>query len=451
MLTALKYTIVIHTKDISFHYTEGKQVLQNISFDLAKGKTLAIVGASGCGKSTLLRILSGILPYTTNNSLPGTLLVDNQTPDQYRQTGKLAFMFQEATLLPHLTVKENIELPLKIKGSNEPQKGADLLKAVGLEEYATYLPKQLSGGMKTRVALARAFVTEPELLLLDEPFSALDIGWKSDLYKRLVSLFHTTVIIVTHDVQEAILLADEIIVLNRKGSIQTKFTVNTPISISERVNDITRFVNDKAFTELYPALQQAIILEEERQIINNLHITEILDKISRSAGNVEQESLIPGRLLDSARELANKIEVHSVFVDSFAKAKTDRFKYMLLWDILEYNNLSDEAHWKYFNFYSEHLAQFSALSRDWYEAKSDEYFFQYLKGRIETAKGFNQNKKWIYICDLYAVSQLPEVKLYLNEIENGQIAELNFPFAKQVAKQIVTKSKNEKQDSIHLA
>ncbi|MBK8808633.1 MAG: ATP-binding cassette domain-containing protein [Bacteroidales bacterium] len=245
---------MIHAKDISFHYAEGKQVLQNISFDLEKGKTLAIVGASGCGKSTLLRIISGILPCTNSNRLQGTLLVENQTPDQYRQTGKLAFMFQEATLMPHLSVNENIELPLKIKGSNDPQKVADLIKAVGLEEYANYLPKQLSGGMKTRVALARAFVTEPELLLLDEPFSALDIGWKSDLYKRLVSLFHTTVVIVTHDVQEAILLADNIIVLNRKGSLQAKFSVNSTISINDRVHDIAGFVNDKAFQRTIPRL-----------------------------------------------------------------------------------------------------------------------------------------------------------------------------------------------------
>jgi ABC-type nitrate/sulfonate/bicarbonate transport system ATPase subunit len=93
---------VIHAKDISFHYAEGKQVLQNISFDLEKGKTLAIVGASGCGKSTLLRIISGILPCTNSNRLQGTITVENQIPDQYRQTGKLAFMFQEATLMPNL-------------------------------------------------------------------------------------------------------------------------------------------------------------------------------------------------------------------------------------------------------------------------------------------------------------------------------------------------------------
>lgn len=442
---------MINAKDISFHYAEGKQVLQNISFDLEKGKTLAIVGASGCGKSTLLRIISGILPCTNSNRLQGTLLVENQTPDQYRQTGKLAFMFQEATLMPHLTVKENIELPLKIKGSNDPQKVADLIKAVGLEEYANYLPKQLSGGMKTRVALARAFVTEPELLLLDEPFSALDIGWKSDLYKRLVSLFHTTVVIVTHDVQEAILLADDIIVLNRKGTIQTKFSVDTPIGISERVNDITRFVNDKAFTELYPALQQAIILEEERQSINNLQVSEILQKISQNVGNTEQENLMSDSLLDSVREFANRTDVHSTLVDSFAKAKTDRLKYMLLWDILEYTNLSNEAHQQYFEFYLDNINLFSNISRQWYKTQTDETFFKMLKGRIETASGYNQKKKWIYICDLYALSQLPEVKLYLDKIENGQIESVNFPLAKQAAKQIKEKMKNAKQDSIHIA
>jgi NitT/TauT family transport system ATP-binding protein len=442
---------VINAKDISFHYAEGKQVLQNISFDLEKGKTLAIVGASGCGKSTLLRIISGILPCTNSNRLHGTLLVENQTPDQYRQTGKLAFMFQEATLMPHLTVKENIELPLKIKGSNDPKKIAELIKAVGLEEYANYLPKQLSGGMKTRVALARAFVTEPELLLLDEPFSALDIGWKSDLYKRLVSFFHTTVVIVTHDVQEAILLADNIIVLNRKGSIQAKFSVNSTISINDRVHDIAGFVNDQAFKELYPALQQAIILEEERQSINNYKIDEILNTISQSAGDNSREDLIESRLLDVVREFANAESVNKLLVNAFSKAKTDRLRYMLLWDILEYTNLSNEAHQKYLEFYLYNIVPFSSMSRQWYKSQTDETFFQTLRGRIETAKGYNQKKKWIYICDLYALSQLPEVKLYLDKIENGQIESVNFPLAKQAAKQIKEKMKNAKQDSIHIA
>ncbi len=442
---------MIQAKDISFQYAEGKQVLQNISFDLEKGKTLAIVGASGCGKSTLLRIISGILPCTNSNRLQGTLLVENLTPDQYRQTGKLAFMFQEATLMPHLTVRENIELPLKIKGSNDPQKVADLIKAVGLEEYTNYLPKQLSGGMKTRVALARAFVTEPELLLLDEPFSALDIGWKSDLYKRLVSLFHTTVVIVTHDVQEAILLADDIIVLNRKGSLQAKFSVNSTISINDRVHDIAGFVNDHAFQQLYPSLQQAIILEEERKTITYNQILENINFILQRAGNDKEEDLIPDNILDSIHDYANRDEVHNSLVDSYNKAETLRLKQMLLWGILENTNLSSEAHQQYFEFYLDNIALFSNMSRQWYKTQTDETFFQTLKGRIETAKGYNQKKKWIYICNLYAVSNLPEVKLYLDQIENGQIETVNFSLAKLAAKQIKEKMKNAKQDSIHIA
>jgi len=350
-----------------------------------------------------------------------------------------------------LTVRQNIELPLKIKGNNDPHKVAELIKAVGLEEYANYLPKQLSGGMKTRVALARAFVTEPELLLLDEPFSALDIGWKSDLYKRLVSLFHTTVVIVTHDVQEAILLADEIIVLNRKGSLQAKFSVNSTISISNRVSDITGFVNDRVFQELYPALQQAIILEEERQSITNHKIDEILNIISQSSGDNLREDLIESKLLDAVREFANSESVNKILVDAFSKAKTDRLRYILLWDILEYTNLSNEAHQQYFEYYIDNINHFSNMSRQWYKTKTDETFFQTLKGRIETTNGYNQNKKWIYICDLYAVSQLQKVGLYLDDIENGKIESVNFPLAKLAVKQIKEKMKNAKQDSIHIA
>ncbi len=441
----------IDCKNVNFSYKTGTPVLDNVSFTLEKGKTLAIVGASGCGKSTLLRIISGILPSTNSNRLQGTVLVENQIPDHYRQTGKLAFMFQEATLMPHLTVRENIELPLKIKGSNSPQKIAELIKAVGLEEYANYLPQQLSGGMKTRVALARAFVTEPELLLLDEPFSALDIGWKSDLYKRLVSLFHTTLVIVTHDVQEAILLADEIIVLNRKGSIETKYPVNSALNITDRVNDIAGFVKKEVFNDLFAPLQRSIITDVARKVNDNSSLKEIIKTIKDSAGNIEQENSFNADLINSIREDANSSYINNILIDSFNKAKSDTFKYILLWDILEYTNLSNEAHQQFFEFYLDNIALFSNMSKQWYKTQTDEAFFQTLKGRIETAKGYNQKKKWIYICDMYTVSQLQEVKLYLDQIENGKIEAVNFPLAKLAAKQIKEKVINAKQDSIHIA
>jgi ABC-type nitrate/sulfonate/bicarbonate transport system ATPase subunit len=258
---------VIHAKDISFHYTEGKQVLKNISFDLEKGQTLAIVGASGCGKSTLLRIISGILGNTNGNSLQGEITIDGLTPDQYRQTGKLAFMFQEATLMPHLTVKQNIELPLKIKGDSNEQKINNLIKAVGLEEYSNYLPKQLSGGMKTRVALARSFSTNPKLLLLDEPFSALDIAWKSKLYVELEKLREessTTVVVVTHDVQEALLLADHVIVMNSFGAIETRKEIKSDYSIMHRVKNISGYMNSVYERYMLP-IQDAIMNGQNRK------------------------------------------------------------------------------------------------------------------------------------------------------------------------------------------
>lgn len=251
----------LNCHNINFCYKSGGIILNGISFSLVKGETLAIVGASGCGKSTLLRILSGILPNEKDNSLQGEILIDGLTPDQYRQTEKLAFMFQEATLMPHLTVKQNIELPLKIKGKATEQKVGNLIKAVGLNEYNHYLPKQLSGGMKTRVALARSFSTNPELLLLDEPFSALDIAWKSNLYAELEKLREetgTTVVMVTHDVQEALLLADRVIVMNSFGGIETQKEIKSDYTIMQRVNNISGYMNSVYESYMLP-IQDAIM------------------------------------------------------------------------------------------------------------------------------------------------------------------------------------------------
>lgn len=229
----------LQANHISFWYLSQKQVLDDISFEIEKGDSLAIIGASGCGKSTLLRILSGILPDKGKQTLKGKININNKTPDEYRQGGKLAFMFQEASLMPNLTVKQNISLPLKIKGAENEEKVNGLLKIVGLSEFADYLPKHLSGGMKTRVALARSFVTEPELLLLDEPFSALDIAWKSELYKELNILkgrYGTTVVFVTHDIDEAITLAGKnIIVLNKVGSTMLDVRLNGVLNIREEI------------------------------------------------------------------------------------------------------------------------------------------------------------------------------------------------------------------------
>jgi ABC-type nitrate/sulfonate/bicarbonate transport system ATPase subunit len=253
----------VSVNQLDFSYANGKTVLRDISVSLDKGQTLAIVGASGCGKSTLLRILSGILPNNSNQTVRGNITINGVSPDEYRKLGKLAFMFQESTLMPNLSVGDNIAFPLKIKGFRDDQKVDELINAVGLSDFSGYLPSQLSGGMKTRVALARSFVTGPELLFLDEPFAALDIAWKSKLYReleKLLEMHDTTVIFVTHDVQEALLLSDDVTVLSKEGDVRATYEIESEKSISQRVNDISGFMADVYANYMLP-IQDAIMNE----------------------------------------------------------------------------------------------------------------------------------------------------------------------------------------------
>lgn len=209
--------MVIEFKNVYFTYANNTEdpVLKDMSFNVEKGSTLAIVGASGSGKSTILRILAQLLPQE-KDELSGDINLDAKTQNS------LSFMFQEPALLPHFNVYQNIAIPLDLKGIQEHNKVENMLLQVGLEKFKNYLPKNLSGGMKTRTALARSFITNPQLLLLDEPFSSLDTAWRHQLYDQLKLLKKenkTTVILVTHDIDEAIYLADSIICIGMNGQI----------------------------------------------------------------------------------------------------------------------------------------------------------------------------------------------------------------------------------------
>lgn len=211
----------INIQNLSFSY-QDKKILNDISFEVERGSIVSIVGSSGSGKSTMLKIIAGLIGKNNKNIKSGEVLVNNQDPLDYQKSGKLSLMFQEANLFPNLLVKENIALPLKIKNMDNDQVVEKIVSSVGLSKHLNKLPNQLSGGMKTRVALARAFVTKPELLLLDEPFSSLDVAWKNELYtelKELKNKNNTTVVLVTHDVEEAVILSDKIICLGIEGSI----------------------------------------------------------------------------------------------------------------------------------------------------------------------------------------------------------------------------------------
>lgn len=219
----------LNVKNISFSYNSSRKVLDNISFSVNKGETLAIVGASGSGKSTILRLIAGILPNGNQNEYTGIIEIDDKSPKDFLKNGKLSFMFQEPTLFPNLNVKENIEVPLKIKNNLDTTKITELIDTVGLNGFENYLPKDLSGGMKTRVSLARSFTTDPDLLLLDEPFSSLDIAWKDALYFELNELqikHNTTIVLVTHDIKEALELSNKVLCISTDGKVLIEETSN---------------------------------------------------------------------------------------------------------------------------------------------------------------------------------------------------------------------------------
>jgi len=216
----------IKVSNLQYAYSV-KPVLTNISFEYSNTDTIAIVGASGSGKSTLLRLLSGNIVTAEN-----CILIENISPKENTTNGNIGFMFQEPTLMPNLTVEENVLLPLKLKEIKDFSFAYILIDKVGLTAYKTYLPSELSGGMKTRVALARTFVTKPKLILLDEPFGALDVKWKTALYRELEMLrkeFNATLLIVTHDIQEALLLSNDILVLTHDGNLLEKIEIEAKL------------------------------------------------------------------------------------------------------------------------------------------------------------------------------------------------------------------------------
>lgn len=213
----------IVVNNLSFGYDKLNIVLKNITISLLHNETIAVVGPSGCGKSTLLRLLCGIIKKEKRNYFEGNIKVNDSDPDTLIKAKNIGFMFQEPALFPNINVYDNIALPIKLNHKKQFKAVVDsMINNVGLTSYHNYYPSQLSGGMKTRVSLARTFITKPELLLLDEPFSSLDIKWKYTLYRELDSLineYNPMTIFVTHDIQEALLLSNHIFVLSKVGSI----------------------------------------------------------------------------------------------------------------------------------------------------------------------------------------------------------------------------------------
>ena len=245
--------VILEVKHLSKTYKTAKGdviALKNINFKTHRRELVCIIGPSGCGKSTLIRILAGLDSHTS-----GDVLLDNKpVTGPGRDRG---MVFQGYTLFPWLTVKKNIMFGLEMNniGAEEAAREATLwLELVGLEKFANAYPHELSGGMKQRVAIARALVNQPRILLMDEPFGALDAQSRAKMQAHLLEIWRNidiTIVFITHDLDEAILLADRILVLKaHPGELQELIEVPVPRPRSAGQTTTPEFIATKTRLEM---------------------------------------------------------------------------------------------------------------------------------------------------------------------------------------------------------
>ncbi|MEI7579092.1 MAG: ABC transporter ATP-binding protein [bacterium] len=239
-------------------YKIGLQALTDINLTIAPGEFISIVGPSGCGKSTILKIISDILDLETT-VLKGKVTILGKTASEARQARNVGFVFQKPTLLQWRTVFQNIALPLEIIGiskSERFQKIENLLKLVHLEKYANFHPDQLSGGMQQKVSIARALAYDPPILLMDEPFAALDELGRRQLNDELIKIWQKTkktIVFVTHSIEEAVYLSERVVILSKQpAQIKKIETISFPYPRKTIFNDLEFF---KAITNIRKLLE----------------------------------------------------------------------------------------------------------------------------------------------------------------------------------------------------
>ena len=218
------------------------QAISSLNLSIEEGEFVSIIGPSGCGKSTLLRILGGLLEPSS-----GAISIAGGTSQEAQARKQIGFVFQDPALLPWRNVASNINLPLEINKSSSGGSVTSLLDMVGLTEFQMYHPYQLSGGMQQRVALARALVFDPPILLMDEPFGALDEITRGEMRYELLRIWEQrrkTVVFVTHSIAEAIALSDRVLVMSRQpGQIKANIPINLRRPRTEEVELTPEFTS----------------------------------------------------------------------------------------------------------------------------------------------------------------------------------------------------------------
>jgi len=234
--------IILEVKQISYSF-ENLRVLEEISFSVKSGEVVCILGPSGCGKTTMLRIVAGLIPITQ-----GSVKICGESLDaKPRARQDIGMVFQEPRLLPWRTVFNNVILPFDLAGKTLSEQEVSLaheaIDLVNLSDFINSYPHQLSGGMRQRVSLARALVTNPRILLMDEPLTGLDVITKEELQTEIIRIWREkkmSLLWVTHDPEEAVFMADRVIVLSRRPTcIKTVMSIDLP---HERIRSTSEFL-----------------------------------------------------------------------------------------------------------------------------------------------------------------------------------------------------------------
>ncbi|WP_373876572.1 ABC transporter ATP-binding protein [Paenibacillus spongiae] len=227
---------LVELNNVGKVYPNGTVAVQNATLTVGEGEFLCFVGPSGCGKSTIFNMIAGLTAPTE-----GHMTVLGTTPKEARKHNEIAFVFQDHTLLPWSKLIDNVTLPLSLRGVPKKERieeGERVLELVGLKDYTRVLPRQLSGGMKMRVSIARALISRPKLLLMDEPFGALDEITRQTLQNELLGIWEReksmTVLFITHNVFEAVYLSSRVVVMTpRPGKIDEIIPVRAPFPRGE--------------------------------------------------------------------------------------------------------------------------------------------------------------------------------------------------------------------------
>jgi len=238
----------VRLQDVCIVHGRGDSAVvavEGADLEVGAREIVSIVGHSGCGKSTILRAIAGLLP---DASVQGDLSVMGRTPEEARKSGLISMVFQEAVLAPWRTVEKNVTLPVEVaRGrTRKPTRTAsEQLELVGLGGYEKRYPKQLSGGQRQRVSLARALMMEPEVLLMDEPFGALDEITRDEMHTELLRIWentHVSIVLVTHSITEAIFLSDRVVVMSSyPGRVADTIPVDFPRPRRNELKDSREF------------------------------------------------------------------------------------------------------------------------------------------------------------------------------------------------------------------